>query len=411
MLSRREFLQQSSLVSLSPIVPLALGRLATAATADADSKILVVIQLDGGNDGINTVVPFGDDAYAANRTALRLETSRLLKLDDHVGLHPQMRGAKELFDDGRLTIVQGVGYPNPNRSHFSSMRIWQTARFDEEEHDSYGWIGRALDVPQSNRNSSSPGQPGAIYTGSDEVPVALWGRRSEAMSLTSLDDLKLPFDASQLSAAADAAPASASSQLDSLNMFVTRQMLSAYAAADQFQKQAKAPTAAAAAADYPTSQLGAQLKLISQLIKSGSRARVYYTIQGGYDTHAAQLYTHARLLGEFSAGLKAFLDDVKNAGLQDQVVVLAFSEFGRRVKENASEGTDHGAAGPVFLAGNRCVGGLVGATPDLSDLDDGDLKHKIDLREIYAAVLESWLNIDAKSVLGGPFKNAPIFRS
>jgi uncharacterized protein (DUF1501 family) len=411
MLSRREFLHKSSLVSLSPIVPLALGRLATAAPAETDSKILVVIQLDGGNDGINTVVPFGDDAYAANRTALRLETSRLHKLNDHVGLHPQMRGAKELFDDGRLTIVQGVGYPNPSRSHFRSMRIWQTARFDDEEHDSYGWLGRALDVPQSKQNGTSAMQPGAIYTGSAEVPVALWGRRSEAMSLGSLDDLKLSFAASQLSTSTDVASASASSQIDGLDMFVTRQVLSAYAAADQFQKQANSSAARAAAVEYPATQLGAQLRLISQLIQSGSRARVFYTIQGGYDTHAAQLYTHARLLGEFSAGLKAFLDDVTNAGLSNRVVVLAFSEFGRRVKENASEGTDHGAAGPVFLAGSRCVGGLVGATPDLTDLDDGDLKSQIDLREIYAAILEDWLDVDAATVLGGTSNKATIFRS
>jgi uncharacterized protein (DUF1501 family) len=208
----------------------------------------------------------------------------------------------------------------------------------------------------------------------------------------------------------DAVSAFLNSQTESLNLFATRQVLSAYNAADQFQRQSK-PPAGAKAMEYPASQLGGQLQLISQLIKSGSRARVFYTVQGGYDTHAAQLFTHARLLNEFSAGLKAFIDDLHDAGLADRVVVLAFSEFGRRVKENASSGTDHGAAGPVFLAGSRCIGGLVGATPKLTDLDDGDLKTQIDLREIYAAILEDWLDLDAATVLGGTFHKAAIFRS
>jgi uncharacterized protein (DUF1501 family) len=410
MLSRREFLHRSSLVSLAPVVPLALGRLATAASAQTDAKILVVIQLDGGNDGINTVVPYGDDAYAVNRTVLRLDTSQLHKLNDHVGLHPQMAGVKGLFDDGRLTIVQGVGYPNPSRSHFRSMRIWQTARFDDEEHDSYGWLGRALDAQRSARDGAGVEQPGAIYAGPDSVPVALWSRRTQAMSLTSTADLKHPFSPGQMPLPVDAVSASLNSETDSLNMFVTRQVLSAYTAADQFQRQSK-PPAGARAVEYPSSQLGAQLQLISQLIKSGSRARVYYTLQGGYDTHAAQLFTHARLLNEFSSSLNAFLDDLKHASLDERVVVLAFSEFGRRVKENASEGTDHGAAGPVFLAGSRCVGGLFGNTPDLSDLDEGDIKTQIDLREIYAAILDEWLGIDSTAVLGQSFTKTPLFRS
>jgi uncharacterized protein (DUF1501 family) len=288
------------------------------------------------------------------------------------------------------------------------MRIWQTARFDEEEHDGYGWLGRALDLPEPGSNGVNAGQPGAIYTGSDSVPVALWGRRSAAMSMTTVADLKLPFTASQLTATDRLSHASAQPDMSDLDMFVTRQVLSAYTAADQFQRQGDSTVAAAAA--YPTTQLATQLKLISQLIKSDSRARVYYTVQGGYDTHAAQLYTHAQLLGEFSSGLKAFLDDVKNAGLDDRIVVLAFSEFGRRVKENASEGTDHGAAGPVFLAGAPCAGGLVGTIPNLTDLDDGDLKHQIDMRQVYAAILEDWLDVDASAVLAGTFSKLPILR-
>jgi uncharacterized protein (DUF1501 family) len=408
MLSRREFLHRTSLVSLYPVVPLALTRLAQATTAQPDAKILVVIQLDGGNDGINTVVPFGDDGYGRNREALRLDAARLHKLNDLVGLHPQMRAAKELFDDGRFTIVQGVGYPNPNRSHFESMRIWQTARFDKEEHQGYGWLGRALDQHTSNDNANIGTQPGAIFAGPEEVPVALWGRRSEAISLNGLGDMTLPFSASQLSSNGQSAAANASEN-QGLELFVTRQLVSSYSAAEQFQKDISS-SRRSSSVSYPTTKLADNLQLISQLIQSGSQARVFYTVQSGYDTHAAQLYTHAQLLNEFSTALKAFLDDLKEAGLENRVVTLAFSEFGRRVKENDSHGTDHGAAGPVFVAGGKSVGGLVGQTPSLSDLDDGDLKMNVDMREIYAAVLEDWLGVNATRILGGNFAKAKLFQ-
>jgi uncharacterized protein (DUF1501 family) len=248
------------------------------------------------------------------------------------------------------------------------------------------------------------------------------------MSLTNLNDLKLPFTASQLTPSRGLAghhrddgraesseqnvpvPLSADRSNDSLNLFVTRQVLSAYTAADQFQ-QANKPHAGTSAIQYPQTQLAANLQLIAQLIRSGAGARVFYTQQGGYDTHAAQLYTHARLLSEFSEGLKAFLDDLKSADLEERVIVLAFSEFGRRVKENASQGTDHGAAGPVFVAGSQSAGGLVGAMPSLTDLDDGDLRKTTDMREIYATILEDWLGINATSILASTFNKAVILRS
>ena len=199
MLSRRQFmLHSSSLISLSPLVPTMLCQAAQAAAAEADGKVLVVIQLDGGNDGINTVVPYGDDGYAKARVKLRLETRELHKLNDQVGLHPQMRSAKSLFDDGRLAIVQGVGYPNPDNSHFRSMRIWQTASMDDDAHNSYGWLGQALDRSAAERDS---GEASAIYVGEDQTPVALWGRRSAATALSRLDDLTLTRGAGQAIAA------------------------------------------------------------------------------------------------------------------------------------------------------------------------------------------------------------------
>jgi uncharacterized protein (DUF1501 family) len=406
MLSRRQFIRHTSLISLSPLVPSFFSRIAHAASAEPDAKVLVVIQLDGGNDGINTVVPFGDDAYGRNRQALRLETEKLHKLNEHVGLHPQMKAAKQLFDDGRLTIVQGVGYPNPDRSHFRSMRIWQTARLDAGESDSYGWLGRALD---EKMNRQEPGQPGAIYVGPESPPVTLWGRRSEAMTVTGLDDLKLPYSANQLLPASSKDVAVGSAE-DALRLFTTQQVFSAYAAANQFQHQIQSK-GNRSSAKYPESELASHLELISQLVKSGSAARVFYTSQSGYDTHASQLYTHAQLLRDLSEALKAFLDDLKNSKLDDRVVVLTFSEFGRRVKENDSQGTDHGAAAPMLLAGGKTASGLIGATPDLSDLDGGDVKMKIDLREVYAAILDNWLGIDSTAVLGRRFTKLGLFKS
>jgi uncharacterized protein (DUF1501 family) len=400
MLSRRQFLRRASLVSLYPLVPSMLGRIAQAAGSQPDARVLVVLQLDGGNDGINTVVPFGDDGYARHRDNLRLATNDLHRLSDHVGLHHEMEGMKHLFDDGRLTIVQGVGYPNPNRSHFQSMRIWQTACIEEGNESSYGWLGRSLD----REGGKTPTGGGAFYIGDEQTPIALWGRRSQATSLSSLDDLILPPEV-----CGALRPGVARSSDDSLQRFVTQQVLSAYTSADQFDRQRRG--ANFRTARYPSTKLGQHLQLISQLMQSGAGARVFYTSQSGYDTHAAQLYTHSQLLRELSDALRAFLDDLESTGLGDRVVVLAFSEFGRRVEENASQGTDHGAAGPVFLAGRQTSGGLVGKTPDLTDLQEGDVKMSVDFREVYAAVLEDWLGVDAAKILVGSFTKVPLFRS
>jgi len=218
MLSRRHFLQKSSIVSLAPVLPHVFGRTANAAELDADEKVLIVVQLDGGNDGLNTVVPYADDAYGRARKKLKIPTKDLLKLDDHLGLHPSMRSAKELFDDGRFSIVQGVGYPNPDRSHFRSMKIWQTARFDDDQHDNNGWLGRTLDM------DTFAGKKNSIYVGQQETPVALWGRKSEAISLSREEDLQLALDPAILNRT--------SGVKTDLQQFVSKQVLAAYESAD-----------------------------------------------------------------------------------------------------------------------------------------------------------------------------------
>jgi uncharacterized protein (DUF1501 family) len=402
LLSRRNFLRTSSLISLAPLVPSTLAQAARAASTDPDNQVLVVIQLDGGNDGLNTIVPHGDDGYGRSRDKLRLDPAGLHRIDDHVGLHASMGAAKELYDEGQLAIVQGVSYPNPSRSHFRSMKIWQTARVHEDQQDGYGWLGRALDRRVGQQHGSS--EAGAIYVGEQETPVALWGRRSAATSLSRAADLEL-----QLDAAAASLPSSPAAE-GSLDQFVSRQVLSAYETAGEFaQHQARSP--AGPGSGYPPTELGSRMRLISQLLHSGSQARVFYTAQTGYDTHSQQLFTHARLLREFSDALKAFVHDLRASGLDERVVVLAFSEFGRRVKENDSQGTDHGTAGPVFLAGSPVQGGLLGNRADLSQLEDGDLKVQADFRQVYATILDKWLNISSRDVLGSSFDTLPILKA
>lgn len=399
--TRRDFLRASSLVSLTPILPGIVGDTATATEARSDDKVLIVVQLQGGNDGINTVVPFGDDGYGRARRKLRIKTSELHRLNNHVGLHPNMRPAFELFNEGRLSIIQGVGYPNPNRSHFRSMRIWHTASEDESDHIGNGWLGSALDQQMlAGLSAHASTEADAVFVGTEQLPPALWGRRSSAISLSKAEDLQL-----SLRSPARVTPAGDDGS-NAVEDFVRKQFVAATNAAESFAAMEKDVSSET---NYPSGPLASQLKFVSKLIRSGNKARIYYTIHSGFDTHAEQRFTHSRLLGQFSAALKAFLDEMKTVALEDRVVVLAFSEFGRRVSENDSGGTDHGSSGPVFLAGQPVSGGLVGDTPDMSELVEGDLKTLIDFRRIYASILQDWLNVDPARVLPGNYQGLSLF--
>jgi uncharacterized protein (DUF1501 family) len=393
MFTRRDFLKSSTLLALAPTVPAFLAQTARAARPAADARALVVLQLDGGNDGINTVVPFADEGYAKHRKALRLARNSLVKINDSVGLHPAMTGFGKLFEAGQLAIVQGVGYPNPNRSHFESMAIWQTARLRAEEQTGLGWIGRGLDGAGSGGT--------AMLVGSGPPPVALRGRRSTASAIERIDDFTLAAGADPRKALPAEEPA------DDLTAFVRRCLLDACTTSDRLAAVAGAKDADAR---YPQTGLAERLQLIARLLKVGAGARVFYTTQGSYDTHNAQLFPHQNLLSELSGAIKAFLDDLTAAGLADRVAVLCFSEFGRRVAENGSAGTDHGTAAPVILAGAPVKGGLVGKTPSLLDLEDGDVKTGIDFRQVYATVLQDWLGLPAAPALAGDFTRLPLFR-
>ena len=393
MITRRDVLKGSALVSLSPLVPAFLARTARAAPAERDGRVLVTLQLDGGNDGINTVVPFGDPAYAKYRRELRLPADKLFKIGEGLGLHPSMRAAADLLESGRLAIVQGVGYPNPNRSHFESMNIWQTARPGPPGVETLGWLGRALD-----RAAHDDG-PAAVFVGDENLPLALFARRAVSASFADASDLALTLPAP---------PAASATSSNDLAAFVNRTVTDAYATAAELE--AASAKGGGPSVRYPETALANRLDLVARAIKAGSTARVFYVIQSGYDSHAVQLPTQAQLLRELAGAVKAFLDDLAASKLADRVVLMAFSEFGRRVEENGSLGTDHGTAGPVFLAGPSVKAGVFGKTPLLGDLDDGNLKWSTDFRSVYATLLTSWLQLPAADILGQSFPMLPVLR-
>jgi uncharacterized protein (DUF1501 family) len=381
MLTRRSFLRSSSLMALAPTVPAFLAQTAKAAGPDKDGRVLVVVQLDGGNDGLNTLVPLGHPEYPKLRPRLKVTEKDTVKLADGFGLHPSMRPIDKLVKAGQLLSMPGVGYPNPNRSHFESMAIWQTARTDPEEYKGYGWLGRALDLAG-----------GDSYTITTDVPRTLRGRRSAAIALTRLEDLTLADAGTVRDAAGPEA------QQDLL-AFVRRQAVDGTAAAEKMAALSKGSDGAG----YPSTGLADRLKLVSRLLKADLGTRVFYTTQGGYDTHATQQFSHANLLNEFAGAVAAFFADLQNAKLADRVTMLAFSEFGRTIKENGSGGTDHGTAGVVFLAGPHVKGGVAGTLPSLTDLDKGEPKMTTDFRRVYATVLADWLAIKG-DVLGGAYE-------
>lgn len=410
--SRRRFLQatvgSSTLVSCGLSVPHFLARSAMAAGSqpigDA-GNVLVVIQLSGGNDGLNTVVPYADDGYGRNRFSLRVPAGQVLKINGQVGLHNRMTGMHKLLDEQRLAIVQGVGYPNPNRSHFRSMDIWHSAQ-PKLERPRDGWLGRSLEHGRSQAGVDVP----ALHLGGDESPLALSSRQLAVPSIQSTDSFRLrtsdgSLPLSTLRQLAEIRRPAANNLLD----FVCRSTLNAYAASQQVQE---AVSHEKTASDYPANfELARKLKTIAQLIDAGLKTRIYYVSLAGFDTHANQAQTHGNLLAELSQSLAAFINDLAARGHLDRVLVLSFSEFGRRVRENASQGTDHGTAAPVFLAGGKVQAGLIGKHPSLSDLDQGDLKFHTDFRSVYAAILDRWLGCPSQAVLGEKFSPVAILRA
>jgi uncharacterized protein (DUF1501 family) len=360
-------------------------------------RILVVVQLSGGNDGLNTVVPYRDELYAKSRPKLGIPSSDVIKLDDQLGLNPSLRSLEDRCSANRFTIVQGVGYPVPNRSHFESMDIWHSCHAKKDRTQS-GWLGRWISEQDSNPTTDST----AIHLGSEPLPLACQERGVQVPSLSSLEQMRLKskvIDAQGLEMKSEKVASSEGS--GSLLDFVSTSTVAALQVSERLEKILAQPDASG---DFPKTAIGEKLRAVSRLILSGVKTRVYYVTLDGFDTHANQPDVHATLLRQWSEALSAFLSRLEQSGQQDRVLVMTFSEFGRRVSENASQGTDHGAAAPMFLAGPRLPKIIQGPNPDLSDLDDGDLKYKIDFRSVYAAVLDSWLGTDSRKALDGDYR-------
>ena len=407
--TRREFLRAAvgttTLLSLGSGVPGFLARAGDPALerpAQRDT-VLVVIQLTGGNDGLNTVVPYADDEYARHRSTLRLPEGDLHKIDSRLAFHPRMGAFLRLYKEGYLSIVQGVGYPDSDRSHDRALRIWHCADPDRPTCQT-GWLGRVADLAWGPGSADSA----ALFVGAIDRPFALNGEAVFVPTLHSCQDLVLcqppggPLRVApqSLEGRLHASPADG----------VRRSMADARAKAGRIAEAARAMAGTTA---YPACPLAGDLRTIAQIIRADVGIRIFFAEVGGggiggFDNHANQLGNHCALLHQLAESVAAFIYDLKRDKQLDRVLLMTFSEFGRTVKENGRRGTDHGVAAPMFLAGGKVKGGLLGTHPSLTDLDKGALKMHTDFRRVYATVLDRWLGFESEAVLGGRFESLDV---
>ncbi len=385
--SRRDFIKQSIFASGALMTPNFLGAINWLNPDEISGyKNVIIIQLSGGNDGLNTVVPFNNDIYYKLRPTLGIKKDKVLKLNDELGLHYKMTALKELYDQGELSVINGVGYPNPNRSHFRSMDIWHTGS-NSNQYLSTGWLGRYLDA-----NGEHPHE---VLEVNNSMSLALKGVTGSGMAV---DNPKTLYDTTRDPFFKDVLDAHNSTMLSDDNLgYLYKTMQDTFSSADYIYNTSKIYKSKM---EYPSNQFAKKLKQISGLIISGLKTRVYYVSLGGFDTHVWQGATQERLLEMYSEGVGALVKDLKKNKRFDDTLIFTFSEFGRRVEQNASQGTDHGTANNVFVIGGKLKKkGVYNAMPSLLDLDQGDLKYSIDFREIYATILGKWLDVKSEKVL------------
>lgn len=390
LIKRKEFLQLGSLATASLMFPKFLKALEKQQLVPPGNKVMVVLQFSGGNDGLNTIIPIRNDIYYRSRPGLGIKKTDALPLTDEAGIHPSLPYFKELFDEGNLGVMNNVGYPNPDHSHFRSMDIWQSAS-QSNEYITTGWLGRYLDAQCSG--CSHPTQAIEI---DDVLSLALKGENLKGMALT--DPAKL-FKTSnekyfrQIDDSHEHGEAAA----DYLYKILGETLSSAEYIYSQSKKYISTET-------YPSTPLGKHLKTIASLILSDINTKVYYVSHGSFDTHVGQLAQQKRLFAELNDAMKPFVNDLKKNHRFEDVVLMTFSEFGRRVSQNASGGTDHGTANNMFfVSGGLNQKGLINSLADLDDLDNGDLKYQVDFKEVYATLLNKWLGADDEKILGKKF--------
>ncbi|AMR31233.1 twin-arginine translocation pathway signal [Mucilaginibacter sp. PAMC 26640] len=393
-MKRRDFLRNSALASGAFLIPSFLKPLEAMAINNLSGhKNLVIIQLSGGNDGLNTIVPYANDIYYQKRQTIAIKQPDIIKLTDLQGLNPNLGALKEIYDQGWMSVINSVGYPNPDRSHFRSMDIWQTGS-DANQFLTTGWIGRYLDS-----NCSTCQHPYTAIEVDDTLSLAMKGGKMKGIAVE--DPGKL-YQATRNPYFKQLINEHAHSNFNEDNLgYLYKTMIETNASAEYIQQTSKTYTTNS---QYPQTPFANQLKTVAKFINSGLKTRVYYVSLSGFDTHTTQQNQQGRQLKIYGDAVAAFVKDLKQAGKLDDTLVMTFSEFGRRVEQNASNGTDHGTANNVMIFGGKLKKqGIYNNAPNLSQLDNGDLKYEIDFRDVYATLLDKWLDVNNSQVLNKNF--------
>jgi len=400
---------ESTLLSMQ-----ALGEESSFAVTGKDHPILVVLQLAGGNDGLNTVIPYAMDEYHRARPTIGIPADKTLRLDDTFGLHPSLAGLRDLYDQGHLGLIQGVGYPNPNRSHFRSTDIWQTAS-DADKVLRRGWLGKYFDACCQGADFSE-GAAAGIAMG-NQSPLAFAGDTPRGHTVVAGGGNNKRRGPATMTMEGGFEETSEGSSVEAIGGMATPEDPSAFLHRTALDARVNTGQVRAATAkfspstSFPATQLGRELEFISRMIAGSLPARVYYASQGGYDTHNQQAGTHDNLLRDLDGALAAFVAEMKAQKNLDRVLIMTFSEFGRRVAENGNAGTDHGAAAPCFVLGGDVRAGLHGRFPGLAKLERGDLVHTVDFRSVYATVLQQWLQTPPEPILGRKFPRLDFLKA
>ncbi len=396
-MKRREFLRTSALTTVGTLwipafVKALEGNILLKTTGG--NKSLIVIQLGGGNDGLNTFVPFRNDIYYRERPRLAINSTEVIKLNDEIGLSPALSALQSIYEEGYMTLINSVGYPNPDRSHFRSMDIWQSAS-DSSEYLNTGWLGRYLDA-SCDGNCDTGHQAIEI---DDTLSLAMKGENIKGMAMQDAQKLYRTTQSKELQYLAKQAHHHEHEHSPASYLYKT--LAQTVSSAEYIQERTKTSKSKV---DYPQNGFGKKLKTISEFVQADLQTSVYYASLSGFDTHVNQKSTQERLLKVYAKSIQTLVTDLKKAGKLDDVVILTFSEFGRRVKQNGSNGTDHGTANNVWVIGGGLKkAGIFNESANLGDLDDGDLKYKVDFRSIYATLLNKHFGADDAQILGKKF--------